>query len=51
MNWSSATWPSREALGLVVEVVELPLEDLDHVARDVLVDLRALKGPATRWSS
>ena len=33
----------EEALGLVVEVVELALDDRDHVAGDVLVGLRVLE--------
>jgi hypothetical protein len=34
---------SQKACGLVVEVVELPLEDRDDMARDVLVDLGILE--------
>ena len=34
---------AEEALGLVVEVVELALEDRDHVPRHVLVDLGILE--------
>ena len=33
----------EELLGFVVEVVELALDDRDHVARDVLVGLRILQ--------
>jgi hypothetical protein len=36
----------EELAGLGVEVVELPLDDRDHVARDVLVDLGVLERPA-----
>src|SRR4029450_10178765 len=35
----------EELLRLVVEVVELPLEDRDDVARYVLVHLRVIPGP------
>ena len=35
----------EELLGFVVEVVELALDDRDHVAGDVLVGLRVLEGP------
>ena len=35
--------PAQEAGRLGVEVVEFPLEDRDHVARDVVVDLRVLE--------
>ena len=36
---------AQEAGGLGVEVVELPLEDRDHVAGDVVVDLGVLQRP------
>jgi hypothetical protein len=36
---------AEELLRLVVEVVELPFEDRDDVARDVLVDLRVVQRP------
>ena len=35
--------PLEELLGLVVEIVELALDDRNHVAGDVLVDLRVLQ--------
>ena len=43
MNCSSVCSPRRKLAGLGVEVVELPLEDRDHVPGDVLVDLRVLE--------
>ena len=46
MNSSSAVWPSRNFVGLGVEVVELALEDRDDVPRDVLVDLGVLERAA-----
>src|SRR5690606_18601884 len=36
---------AQEAAGLGVGVVELPLDDRDHVPGDVLVDLRVLQAP------
>jgi hypothetical protein len=38
--------PAEVALGLVVEVVELALEDRDDVPGDVRVDLRVVQGAA-----
>ena len=46
MNWSSGDLAVEEPAGLGVEVVELALEDRDHVPRDVLVDLGIGERPA-----
>ena len=43
MNSSSSVCPSRNLLGLGVEVVELALEDRDHVPGHVLEDLGVLE--------
>ena len=43
MNWSSGVCRARNLLGLGVEVVELALDDRDHVPGDVLVDLGVLE--------
>ena len=43
MNWSSGVLAAQELAGLGVEVVELALEDRDHVPGDVLVDLGVLQ--------
>ena len=43
MNWSSGVSPVEELLGLGVEVVELALDDRDHVPGDVLVGLGVLE--------
>ena len=43
MNWSSAICAVEELARLGVEVVELALEDRDHVPGDVLVDLGVLE--------
>ena len=48
MNSSSGVSPARNFVGLRLEVVELPLEDRDHVPGHVLQDLgvreRAARG-------
>ena len=43
MNLSSGMLAPHEPGGLGVEVVELALDDRDHVAGDVLVDLGVLE--------
>ena len=45
MNWFSVQLAGEELLGFVVEVIELALDDRDHVPGDVLVGLRVLESP------
>ena len=46
MNLSSSVSPREELAGLGVEVVELALEDRDHVPRHVVVDSGPRASPA-----